>query len=68
MYMYTVEQLYVGVYTPKGKWGGGNQQDLCRVAGKIIEDLIKNKDWFDNVYSESCQFIKLVLNSFFNLN
>lgn len=34
MYMYTVEQLYVGVYTPKGKWGGGNQQDLCRVAGK----------------------------------
>lgn len=34
MYMYTVEQLYVGVYTPKGKWGGGNQQDLCCVAGK----------------------------------
>lgn len=60
MYMYTVEQLYVGVYTPKGKWGGGIISKIYVVQLVKIEDLIKNKDWFDSVYRESCQICMCV--------
>lgn len=59
MYMYTVEQLYiyVGVYIHLKVNGEGV---ISKIYVVKIEDLIKNKDWFDNVYRESCQICMCV--------